>query len=154
MEWVLCCCGCGHGYLRHANAHAHDRHHCVNAHGCSVTDDHCAHDHVNWILHDCARAHRHHVNAHGHVEMHKCRPNLRGIQVLTQQTIFRASPEQENKNEFNVNICFGSLDNLKCSQFRTSGGSIARSTASDKMKNEMNSKNRLFTKPANTSART
>lgn len=36
----------------------------------------------------------------------------------------------------------------------TSGGSIARSTASDRMKNEMNNRNKLFTKPANTSART
>lgn len=36
----------------------------------------------------------------------------------------------------------------------TSGGSIALSTASDIMKNAINSKKRLFTKPAMTSART
>lgn len=38
--------------------------------------------------------------------------------------------------------------------FFTSGGSIARSTPSDNIKNEINNKNKLFTNPANTSART
>lgn len=81
-----------------------------------------------------------------HVGMHICRLNLLEILELTPRKVARAWPEMK----------FVWINSLLAQLYRqlTSGGSINRSTDSDRMKNEINKRNKLFTKPASTSART